>query len=321
MGKRDIRTLEYFSDNRRFADLINARFFFGEQIVKPEELEKTDKELNYPETKNGKKIGRDNVMKWLGDTLLAIFVTEHQNEVDYHMVQRIMLEESVEYERQWKERRKLHLEKGDLKSGAEFLSGMKKGEKFCPVVTLVVYYGKEPYKGATSLHEMLEWSERTEGLKEFVTDYHINVFDYHNQDEFNEYHTEIRILFEFMRYASDKEGLKKFLAEQKKANYNVDSETYKMIAEMTNSVELLEYNQGIEGEEEPDMCQAITELIAEGKAEGKAESILELLEDIGEYSAELQERVMQERDFDVLKRWHKLAARVETIEEFEEALN
>lgn len=205
MGKRDIRTVDYFSDNRRFSDLINARFFQGEQVVKPENLREADKELTYSGTQKGKKLERDNVMKWMGDTLLAIFVVEHQTEVDYHMVQRIMMAESMEYEKQWKEKQKQNKKEGTLKTNAEFISGMKKTDKFSPVITLVVYYGKEQYKGATSLHELIEWTGETEVLKKYVPDYYINIFDYHNQNSFEEYHTELKMLFEFMRYASEKE--------------------------------------------------------------------------------------------------------------------
>lgn len=55
---------------------------------------------------------------------------------------------------------------------------------------------------------------------------------------------------------------------------------------------------------------------AEGKAEGKAEDVLELLQELGEVSEELHSKVMGEMDLEVLKRWHKLAAKADTIEQF-----
>lgn len=270
MGARDIITVEYFSDNRRFADIINGRFFQGREVVKPDKLEEADKELLYPWTKKGEKALRDNVMKWMGDTLLAIFVAEHQSEVDYHMIFRIMHQESLAYLRQWNKKKKQHLKEKDLDSSAEFLSGMKKEDRFCPVLTLVVYYGKEPYDGATSLHELLDWQEETKGMKKYISDYHINVFDYHKQKNFEEFHTELQLLFEFLRYASDKNALKKKLAEKKEAYYNVDEETYNMIAILTNSREMLKYKEQHAGEEENNMCQAITEMIEDGRREGEA---------------------------------------------------
>ena len=54
----------------------------------------------------------------------------------------------------------------------------------------------------------------------------------------------------------------------------------------------------------------------EGKIEGKAEDVLELLEELGSVPTGLRERIMRERDLDVLRRLHKLAARAENLEEF-----
>lgn len=58
----------------------------------------------------------------------------------------------------------------------------------------------------------------------------------------------------------------------------------------------------------------------EGRAEGKAESILELLEELGPVSDSLQRKIMEQKDPDTLKRWHKLSAKTETVEAFEKAV-
>ena len=59
---------------------------------------------------------------------------------------------------------------------------------------------------------------------------------------------------------------------------------------------------------------------AEGIAVGKAESILELLEDYGQPTGQLRQKIMSEKDLDVLKEWHKYAAHVSSIEEFEDGI-
>ena len=56
---------------------------------------------------------------------------------------------------------------------------------------------------------------------------------------------------------------------------------------------------------------------AEGKAEGKAEDILELLLDIGSVTDALRNRIFSQKDLEVLRKWHKLAARAQSVEEFE----
>lgn len=59
------------------------------------------------------------------------------------------------------------------------------------------------------------------------------------------------------------------------------------------------------------------EAMAEGKAEGKVEDIIELLEEIGIIPEELKKRMQEQKDLGILRKWHKLAARSGSIEEFE----
>lgn len=56
---------------------------------------------------------------------------------------------------------------------------------------------------------------------------------------------------------------------------------------------------------------------AEGRIEGKAEDIMELLEEIGTITEELEKRLREQKNLDVLRKWHKLAAHSSSIEEFE----
>jgi hypothetical protein len=53
-----------------------------------------------------------------------------------------------------------------------------------------------------------------------------------------------------------------------------------------------------------------------GIKKGRREDILELLEDIGKVSEEIKKLVNKEEDTEILKRWHKIAARAKSIEDF-----
>ena len=57
-----------------------------------------------------------------------------------------------------------------------------------------------------------------------------------------------------------------------------------------------------------------------GKIEGKADSIFELLEDCGMVPESLQEQIYAQKDAKVLTRWHKLSARVQSVQEFMEQM-
>ncbi len=57
-----------------------------------------------------------------------------------------------------------------------------------------------------------------------------------------------------------------------------------------------------------------------GRAEGRAESVLELLREVDDVPESLQKIIEEQTDIAVLKSWLKLAAKVETLEEFEEQI-
>ncbi|NDO51334.1 hypothetical protein FMM75_18650 [Lachnospiraceae bacterium MD335] len=58
----------------------------------------------------------------------------------------------------------------------------------------------------------------------------------------------------------------------------------------------------------------------EGKIQATAENIFELLEDYGEIPERLRKLIMEQDDLELLRKWHKIAARVESMETFEEKI-
>ena len=62
--------------------------------------------------------------------------------------------------------------------------------------------------------------------------------------------------------------------------------------------------------------EGIQEGIQEGLQEGKAESIIELLEEFEPVPQELREAIMREKNMDTLSIWHRLSAKVESLDEF-----
>lgn len=204
MGKKDEYQFDYLDDDRRFADQINGALFNGRQIVKPEELEPEDSQA----VLLGKGDGTENIKTivdktriWKGKKL-QIFVVENQNYIDYRMVLRNMLSESIGYRKQWRSRKRAYAQVNDLKDRNEYLSGMKKNEKYAPIITLVVYFGIDgAWDGARCLYDLLDIDEE---LKAYVTNYRLNLYDCHEHDTFDEYKTGLRQVFETVRYAKDK---------------------------------------------------------------------------------------------------------------------
>ena len=135
-----------------------------------------------------------------------------------------------------------------------------------------------------------------------------------------------------MRFGKDKEKLKKIMEESAEAYSSIDSETREMIEVMANVKIPEEYGHtvhanGVE-ERRYDMCQAIADMIEDGRMEGKIEgkilgmidAITELLEDLGQIPQRVMEQIQAQDDPAVLSRWHKLAARAGSMAEFEQRM-
>lgn len=281
MGKKDEYQFDYLDDNGRFADQINGALFYGKQVVKPEELEPDEPQAVSTGDRTGSgnvKAIVDKVRIWKGKKL-HILAVENQNYVDYQMVLRTMLSESVGYRKQWKRKKRLHEETHDLKDRDAYLSGMKKEEKFAPIITLVVYFGTgRSWDGARCLYDLLEVEDE---LKAYVTNYRLNLYDCHEHDTFGEYKTGLRQVFEAVRYAEDKKKLKEVMEENHEAYSRIDSDTRNML-EVVANIKIPEECKVIGEDGRYDMCKAFEDMRQEGYDEGIEKGIRALIQTCAE---------------------------------------
>ena len=104
---------------------------------------------------------------------LVLLGMEAQEHVHYAMPMRVMGYDYSAYKRQYNINAQKHKENKTLQ-GDEYLSGMKKEDKFIPVITVVVYYGEKPWDGAVSLWGILNLPEQ---MKKFVNDYKMSLVE------------------------------------------------------------------------------------------------------------------------------------------------
>ena len=279
MGKKDEYQYDYLDDYERFADQVNGALFGGRQVVKPDELEPADAQTVYLGKEAGKRENfgtiADKTRTWQGRRI-HIIALQNQSYADYRMVLRNMLSESIGYHRQWKMKQAAHRKAKDLKTGTDaFLSGMTKEEKFTPIITLVVYCGTEHgWGGAKCLHDLLDIDDE---MKEFISNYKLNLYDCHEHDTFDEYHTGLRQLFETIRYSKDKEQLKRVIEKNKDTYSSIDSETRELLDVMANVRIPEEYKIMEQGKERYNMCKAIEDMRLESKMEGIQEQLIQLV--------------------------------------------
>lgn len=314
MGKLDYRTGVYFSDENRFADFCNGVLYGGQQVIKPEELSDADSEYIFAKGKKNKKILVDLAKYWNGKYLRLIFI-ENQTYVDYRMVFRNMLAEAMAYERQWRRKKVTHDRNKDLQ-GDEYLSGISKKEMFIPVISIVVYYGENPWDGARCLYDLLDLGEDIV-VRGLISNYQLNLFDYHDYKDFDMFQTELKNLFEVLRYAEQEMELKKRV-EYDESYHNLCEETTELIQELVH-INLI--NNKKENEvKNMDMRKAFVDCQNRGVRWGRIDGIMDLLMNIGSVSDELKNKIEETEDMETILRWFKLAMQVKSVQEFEDAM-
>lgn len=91
-----------------------------------------------------------------------------------------------------------------------------------------------------------------------------------------------------------------------------------------NKEKMEQFVEAFKQGDEEGMCSSFERLIISERAEAtvktKAEDILELLEDYGEIPPSLKKTVLEQDNLNVLSKWLKLAARANSISNFEEAI-
>ena len=277
MGQKDLYQSDFYEDNGRFADVFNGALFQGRAVMKAEELEEGDSQLISlleavgSETR-GVKVIRDKVKYWKG-SLFAIAVLESQTHVDYSMVLRAMKAEALGYEKQRRRSFEEARRKGIKLSPTEYVSGMRKEARFMPIITLVLYLGTEGrWDGAESLYELLDMDEV---MKPFVSNYRLNLYDYHGQKDFSIFKTENRALFELLSCAGDKEKMKEMMKTYPEQYDHLDEDSVRAMLGIAGiRVNLEEIRRKREdGKEVYNVCKAFDDYKEEGRLEGIQEGM------------------------------------------------
>ena len=167
----------YFEDGERYADLINGYAFNGDQVVRKEDVQELDpRETGRLGRRPGVQKYRDSIRRVVLGARFVLIGLEHQDQVHYAMPVRVMLQDAAEYDRQLRRIRRANRRVGGL-TGAEFLGGFTRRDRVCPVITLVLYYGKKPWDGAMDLHGLMDCVGYPEPMLRLVNNYRLHVLE------------------------------------------------------------------------------------------------------------------------------------------------
>ena len=163
-NSKDLACKSFFSQDERFADLLNGGFYRGQQKIKSHELRELDTELGVQVKGNSIWRRRDLIKAHHKESVLDLVGVEFQSTVDLIMPLRTMVYDALTYQKVY-----------DLYN------------RICPVKTMCLYTGDKRWNGPKTLHKMMGLDQEK---SEYVPDYPIHVVDlkevdvqwFHNDD-------------------------------------------------------------------------------------------------------------------------------------------
>ena len=244
MARTDEPIKKLFKNKENFADLFNATIFQGKQVIKADKLIEINTEDIHIEDKTTEELEitkkyRDLTMLYKDRVLQIVLGCEDQSTVDYSMPIRTMLYDALAYEKQ---RNDLELKQNA--EGKYYRRKMTKNQKVRPVLTIIFYYGEKQWDGATSLHDMIQWSEEQE-LQEIVPNYKMNLIWAYGQEDIDKFKSDLQYILYLLKYKQEEEKLEKYIEENDEKLQHMNQDTHNAIVALMGS-EILE---GIENEE------------------------------------------------------------------------
>ncbi|MGN0988505.1 MAG: hypothetical protein ACI4OO_11805 [Otoolea sp.] len=201
--------------------------------------------------------------------LLAIIGIENQTEIHYCMPLRALLYDTLNLESQRSRIQSRHRKQKDL-SDAEYVSGFSKSDRLIPVLTLVIYWGEDPWDGAKNLQELLDIPPELAQYKDKILDYRINLLEIRSIEDLEHFHGEFKAFLGFLKYGKEKSALQKFVTDNEAIFRSISPESVQAMAVLGNSRELERIlPEDSEGEEAFDMCEALREWMAESEEKGR----------------------------------------------------
>ena len=285
MGKENDAILSYLRDKERFAELFNCFYFEGREVIRPQDISEASEVYHSPAGKKGGQAIRDIKKRLVSGACLKILAVEAQNDISYIMPWRIMEYDCLEYRNQIRDvqrenqrlenqRRAEKGQKSVYKNAGERLGKFRRTDRIAPVYTICLYHGVEEWDGPRCLKDMMDFgredtAEDREIWERSFADYPMRLIcasDFANAPAFK---TSIGSVFALLPFRKDKESLKKML-NTNPVYREMDEETSITIS-ILMEIDFIDKKEKFREGEGYNMCQAIQEMVDEGRMEGLRE--------------------------------------------------
>ena len=261
MGQKDITQKNFEAYNDVFSDIVNGTLFDGKEVIKPEALVDAVAKSQYKADDNVIHEQERDVAKYWTDKncyiRLALLGVENQLAIDMDMPLRVIGYDGSSY-RDEMNQDKIVIDEGTGKKH-------KIRHKRYPVVTIVLYFGKTPWKKPLSLYDVLEISD---DLKPFVSDYKINLIDVPRltRKQVEKFTSDFQIIADYFVQLNENKGY-----VPKDITIRHTDSFLKLMSVLTQDDKYVEMSKEISYDKEGvNMCEVLDKVEARGEARGKA---------------------------------------------------
>ena len=261
MGQKDITQKNFEAYNDVFSDIVNGTLFDGREVIKPEALVDAMAKSQYKADDNVIHEQERDVAKYWTDKncyiRLALLGVENQLAIDVDMPLRVIGYDGSSYR--------------DEMNQDEIVIDEATGKKHkirherYPVVTIVLYFGKTPWKKPLRLYDVLKISDE---LKPFVNDYKINLIDVPRLtgEQVEKFTSDFQIIADYFVQLNESNDY----VPKDKTIKHADS-FLKLMSVLTQDDKYVEMGKKISHErEEFNMCKVLDKVEARGEARGQA---------------------------------------------------
>ncbi|MGN0322835.1 MAG: Rpn family recombination-promoting nuclease/putative transposase [Oliverpabstia sp.] len=153
----------------------------------------------------------------------------------------------------------------------EFLSGIKKEQKYTPVIRLTVYWNqKEPWDGEKKIQNLIKLENVPEQLQKKIPNYEMNLLEIRDIEDIEVFRTDLRLVLGFLKRMENKKELETFIQNNKEEFCFMPEDTYDMIWVLAGERKLKRLKQKIMNEKERcDMCKALEDIREESRKRGE----------------------------------------------------
>ena len=273
--KPDVVMKEYWSGNSEFADLFNTLIYGGEHHIDESDLceQDTESSMIIANGTDAKDVGKGKYLTGARDMIkiaknalgveYVLLGLENQEGIHYALPFKVLKYDAYSYDKQYRLKKAEYRNKDGkvTLTGDELISGIRKEDRFLPVVTVTLYYGEKPWDGPRELYDILNIPEE---LKEYVPNYRLNIVEVCNNNLiFNNQNN--RDLFSLLSIICNPEltiGEKRTRVGNYEKEHNVDSKVARAVT-ATSNISIKGYK------EETKVYTVWEEIRKEGEKHGK----------------------------------------------------